>query len=89
MLLGFRRRVPLELEADEQHPDRGRRAEHAEDDPCCHQICASQSVQDQPQATGEDQPGAQLAEENRAKRSRETPCRERVARKVASVDRVM
>lgn len=41
--------MPLELEADEQHPDRERRAEHTEDDARCHQIGASESVHDQPQ----------------------------------------
>ena len=53
----------LELEAEEQHPDRERRAEHTEDDAGCHEIDASECVYDEPEATGEDQPGAELAEE--------------------------
>ena len=53
----------LECEADEKHPDREHRAEHAEDDPRCNQVRASESAHEQPEPTGEDQPGAELTEE--------------------------
>src|SRR5262249_12369865 len=56
--------VPLlEPEADEEDPDREHRAEHAEYDARCHQIGASEGVHEQPQPAGEDEPGAELTEE--------------------------
>jgi hypothetical protein len=79
----------LERETDEEDPDREHRAEHTEDDARCHQIGTSESAPEQPQPAGEDQPGAELAEEERARRSRETPRGEWVARMVASADRPM
>lgn len=79
----------LEPEADEERPDCEHRAEHTEDDARRHQIGTSEGVYEEPKPTGEDQAGAELTEEERARRSRETPRRECTARKVASADRVM
>ena len=53
----------LNPEAEEEHPDREHRGEHTEDDAGCHEIGASQSVHEQPQAAEEDQSGAELTEE--------------------------
>jgi hypothetical protein len=79
----------LERETDEEHPDREHRAEHTKDDARCHQIGTSESVHEQPKPPGEDQPGTESPRKNRARRSRETPRREWVARMVASADRLM
>jgi hypothetical protein len=79
----------LEPEADEEHPDREHRAEDTEDDARCHQIGTSESVHEQAQPTGEDQPGAELTEEEPSEAVSREPRGECLARKVASVDRIM
>src|SRR5262245_17590283 len=53
----------FDLEAKEEDPDREHRDEHAKDDPGSYQISASESVHQQPQPAGEDQPGAELTDE--------------------------
>ena len=80
----------LELEAEEEHPDREHRAEHTDGDARCHQIGTSESVHEQPQPTGEDQAGAELTEEEPSEAvARDAPRGMGRARKVASVDRLM
>ena len=53
----------LRPETDEEHPRREHRAEQTEDDARCNQIGAAESVEDEPKPSDEDQPSAELTED--------------------------